>query len=46
MKKEQMVGTRLPNTLVRDLETIEEIEQSDRSTTVRNSCTGRFRIGS
>jgi predicted HTH domain antitoxin len=35
MKKEQMVGTRLPNTLVRDLETIEEIEQSDRSTTVR-----------
>ena len=35
MKKDQMVGTRLPNTLVRDLETIEEIEQSDRSTTVR-----------
>jgi hypothetical protein len=35
MKKEQMVGTRLPTTLVRDLEAIEEVEQSDRSTTVR-----------
>lgn len=35
MKKEQMVGTRLPETVVRDLEAIEEIEQSDRSTTVR-----------
>jgi predicted HTH domain antitoxin len=35
MKKEQMVGTRLPNDLVRDLETIEQVEQSDRSTTVR-----------
>ena len=35
MKKEQMVGTRLPETLVRDLEAIEEAEQSDRSTTVR-----------
>jgi predicted HTH domain antitoxin len=35
MKKEQMVGTRLPETVVRDLETIEEAEQSDRSTTVR-----------
>ena len=32
MKKEQMVGTRLPDTVVRDLETI---EQADRSTTVR-----------
>ena len=31
MKKEQMVGTRLPETIVRDLETIEEAEQSDRS---------------
>ena len=30
-----MVGTRLPETIVRDLETIEEAEQSDRSTTVR-----------
>ena len=30
-----MVGTRLPAELVRDLETIEETEQSDRSTTVR-----------
>ena len=35
MKKEQMVGTRLPYTVVRDLEAIEEVEQSDRSTTVR-----------
>ena len=35
MKKEQMVGTRLPEDLVRDLETIEHAEQSDRSTTVR-----------
>src|SRR5947207_15888725 len=35
MKKEQMVGTRLPGTVVRDLEAIEEVEQSDRSTTVR-----------
>lgn len=30
-----MVGTRLPETIVRDLETIEEAEQADRSTTVR-----------
>ena len=35
MRKEQMVGTRLPAELVRDLETIERAEQSDRSTTVR-----------
>src|SRR5437762_14137066 len=35
MKKEQMVGTRLPDTVVRDLAAIEEVEQSDRSTTVR-----------
>lgn len=35
MKKEQMVGTRLPEELVRDLEAIEGVEQSDRSTTVR-----------
>ena len=38
MKKEQMVGTRLPDTVVRDLETIEQVEQveqADRSTTVR-----------
>jgi len=35
MKKEQMVGTRLPDTVVRDLEAIEDVEQSDRSTTVR-----------
>ena len=35
MKKEQMVGTRLPSELVRELELIEDAEQSDRSTTVR-----------
>ena len=35
MKKEQMVGTRVPEKLVRDLEVIEGVEQSDRSTTVR-----------
>lgn len=35
MKKEQMVGSRLPEELVRDLELIERVEQTDRSTTVR-----------
>lgn len=35
VRKEQMVGTRSPEDLVRDLETIEHVEQSDRSTTVR-----------
>ncbi len=35
MKMEQMVGTRLPSELVRALELIENVEQSDRSTTVR-----------
>ena len=35
MKKERMVGTRLPLELVRELEFIEDVEQSDRSTTVR-----------
>jgi predicted HTH domain antitoxin len=35
MRKEQMVGARLPDELVRELETIEGVEQSDRSTTVR-----------
>ena len=35
MKKEQMVGTRLPLELVSELELIEDVEQSDRSTTVR-----------
>jgi predicted HTH domain antitoxin len=35
VKKEQMVGTRVPEGLVRDLETIEKAEQSDRSTTLR-----------
>ena len=35
MKKEQMVGARLPSDLVRELEFIQNVEQSDRSTTVR-----------
>ena len=35
MKHETIVGTRLPRGLVQDLEQIERIEQSDRSTTVR-----------
>ncbi|MCY4558458.1 MAG: UPF0175 family protein [Chloroflexi bacterium] len=35
MKKELTVGVRLPLGLVRELELIEEVEQSDRSTTVR-----------
>lgn len=35
MKKEQMVGARLSPELVRGLELIEDVEQSDRSTTVR-----------
>lgn len=35
MQKEQVVHTRLPSELVRELELIEHVEQSDRSTTVR-----------
>ena len=35
MKKGQMVKARLPMELVRELEFIEEVEQADRSTTVR-----------
>lgn len=35
MKQEHMIGTRLPNARVKDLEQIEAIEQTDRSTTVR-----------
>ena len=35
MKKEQMVSIKLPSELVRELELIENVEQSDRSTTVR-----------
>lgn len=35
MKKEQMVGARLPVELVSQLQFIEDVEQSDRSTTVR-----------
>lgn len=35
MKKERMVGARLPDYLVADLEKIEQIEQNDRSTILR-----------
>ena len=35
MKKEQMVAARLPLEVVRGLETIEQAEQSDRSSVVR-----------
>lgn len=35
MKKEQMVGTRLPESLIADLERIEQVEQTDRSTVLR-----------
>ena len=35
MRKEQMVGSRLPAGLVQDLEMIERVEQTDRSTAVR-----------
>ena len=35
MRKDQIVGSRLPSELIRDLEFIENVEQNDRSTTVR-----------
>ncbi len=35
IKKERMVGTRLPESFISDLEKIEEAEQSDRSTVLR-----------
>ena len=35
IKKEQMVGTRLPKPLIDDIERIEQIEQIDRSSAVR-----------
>ncbi len=35
LKKEQMVGTRLPKSVISDLEKIEQIEQLDRSTVLR-----------
>ncbi len=34
-KKEQMVGTRLPESVIADLKKIEELEQSDRATVLR-----------
>ncbi len=35
MKKEELVATRLPKSLVSDLKKIEDMEQSDRSTVLR-----------
>jgi len=35
MKKEELVATRLPGSLVLDLKKIESVEQSDRSTVLR-----------
>ncbi len=35
MKKGQMVGTRLPESFIADLEKIEQVEQTDRSTILR-----------
>ena len=43
MKKEQMVGARLPAGLVRELELIADVEQSDRSTTVRKLLSNAIR---
>lgn len=37
--KEQMVGSRLPENLIKDLELIESAEQTDRSTTIRKLLT-------
>jgi predicted HTH domain antitoxin len=34
-KKEQMVGTRLPHSFIVDLDMIEKVEQSDRSSVLR-----------
>ena len=34
-RKEQMVGTRLPESLIADLEKMEKVEQTDRSTALR-----------
>ena len=39
MRKEQMVGTRLPLEVVHELELIESVEQADRSTTLRKLLT-------
>ena len=43
MKKEQIVGARLPQSLINDLEKIERVDQSDRSTTLRKLLSGAIR---
>lgn len=43
MKKEHMVGSRLPKELIDDLEAIENIEQTDRSTTIRKLLSGAIK---
>lgn len=35
MRKERMVGARLPEALMADLEKVEKVEQTDRATTLR-----------
>ena len=40
MKKEQIVGTRLPQSLINDLAKIEKVDQSDRSTILRKLLSG------
>lgn len=42
-KKEQIVGTRLPQSLIKDLEIIEKADQCDRSTTLRKLLSGAVR---
>lgn len=43
MRKEQKVGVRLPAALVRELELIADVEQSDRSTIVRKLLSSAIR---
>jgi predicted HTH domain antitoxin len=43
MKKERIVGTRLPQSLINYLEKIEKVDQSDRSTTLRKLLSGAVR---
>ena len=43
IKKEQMVGTRLPVSIIDDLEKIEHVEQTDRSTILRKLLYGAIR---
>ena len=42
-KKDQMVGTRLPESFIRDLEIIEQIEHADKSTVLRKLLAGALK---